>query len=152
MIIHSKTAAIFIPVQGRNCSGFSFSMRGIHSVLLQFGYTQPQKMREASKGGSRNCGTPWKVRLLRSGGKGCPLQGSRNGRNRIGQISLTASRICREALPQCPGISAGGAECLAGCRCSRCGGRKNSPGFSPRACPPSRWEKGGRPRSARPAG
>ena len=35
--------------------------------------------------GSRNCSTPWKVRLQlrRSGGKGCPLQGSISDRKRL---------------------------------------------------------------------
>ena len=32
---------------------FLFLRRGIHTIFLQFGHPQPQKMREVSKGGQR---------------------------------------------------------------------------------------------------
>ena len=40
-------------MRDRALSTFLFSRRGIHTVILQFGYSQKQKMREVSKGGQR---------------------------------------------------------------------------------------------------
>ena len=58
--------------------------------------------------GSRNCSTPWKVRLQlrRSGGKGCPLRGSISDRKKAGRrcgYALSASLvICGTKVYQSP--------------------------------------------------
>ena len=55
--------------------------------------------------GSRNCSTPWKVRLQlrRSGGKGCPLRGSISDRKRL--AGGAASTVCQPCHLRNKGIS-----------------------------------------------
>ena len=58
--------------------------------------------------GSRNCSTPWKVRLQlrRSGGKGCPLRGSISDRKRLaggaGKHCLSAVSFAEQRYIKAP--------------------------------------------------
>ena len=95
--------------EGRSLFGSGFPI-GASSIPVgtRFSVGKSSVLYLCGADGSRNCSTPWKVRLQlrRSGGKGCPLRGSISDRKKAGRrcgYALSASLvICGTKVYQSP--------------------------------------------------
>ena len=83
--MHRRRKYIRCP-EGRSSFGSGFPI-GASSIPVgtRFSVGKSSVLYLCGADGSRNCSTPWKVRLQlrRSGGKGCPLRGSISDRKRL---------------------------------------------------------------------
>ena len=103
--MHRRRKYIRCP-EGRSSFGSGFPI-GASSIPVgtRFSVGKSSVLYLCGADGSRNCSTPWKVRLQlrRSGGKGCPLRGSISDRKRL--AGGAASTVCQPCHLRNKGIS-----------------------------------------------